>query len=465
MKPLKARITEGILSAAGKAPIVFSRRLSEAGKYFLLESKGELDFDEDPTETASLFDFSCDWKAIGVVVQIDHNELSAIHNWIKGSASTGWYAPERDSEVFETKFSGGLSYRNLGWININKQKSVAAIASIEILESCCSNCYVSIQKLAHGFTYLSLYMLLSESAKKELFSSDVRHIEKYRCFQSLNPFSKGFKIIEHHDRHNGIERYIYGHVEKIVKDAKQSSVYILEMLGLHKKVDDLVVVADICRNDVAPYFVEADVGALSERRGEEKHRVIIERYRGYMNDEISSDPNENSCRQRFSSELGVDRIFIKSQNDNAVDQFKDFRNTGMALYDSHLFTSMLIDVDKKFDSVSEFSNGVSLRSKKEVARRYKILLNSKVKLDSLRENIKAIEGSIGWACDGRYAEYSKRVIKWQAKKVDELQLAIEKRRLHSGDELQYRNLLFQKKKFLSCSVSCVSSNWYCLLSN
>lgn len=110
MKPIKAKYTEIVLLLARYIPWVFPKWLRFMAKSYSRkeqESIRHLYEKEDRIKSASLFDGSFKWKAISVVVKVEHDDLDSIRRWLKSNASPGDYNPERDDSVFENKYDHG----------------------------------------------------------------------------------------------------------------------------------------------------------------------------------------------------------------------------------------------------------------------------------------------------------------------------------------------------------------------
>lgn len=86
MKPIKAKYTEIVLLLARIFPWAFPKWLQFIAKGYSrkeLASIQHLYEKEDRIESASLLEGDFKWKAVSVVVRVDHGELDLIRRWLK----------------------------------------------------------------------------------------------------------------------------------------------------------------------------------------------------------------------------------------------------------------------------------------------------------------------------------------------------------------------------------------------
>jgi hypothetical protein len=228
MKPLKAHATEIIFKLINFVPWIFPDWLSDRASFYSGDDSRKLRERDDLIVTASFLAGDFSWKAVGVVVRIDHRELELIHQWMKRSAPPGKYDPEMDSHRFSTKFASLGSHCSLGWISFNSAKYLQQLMIIDLPGILCESCFITFDKLPSGFTYLSLYFLLSSEATTRIQNTDLCEIERYYYFQSFNPFSKRFRILAHYSRRQGIRKHIKENLNSIVKDVRLATTYILK---------------------------------------------------------------------------------------------------------------------------------------------------------------------------------------------------------------------------------------------
>lgn len=443
MKPLKAKYTEIVLFLARVLPWAFPKWLRFIAKGYSrkeLESIQYLYEKEDQIKTASLLDGEFKWKAISVVVNIDHEELDLIRRWLKSNASPGDYNPERDDSSFRNRYDSSGGYRNLGWIHFHKKDRRRSLVRIEIETKFCDSCYASVSMFSYGINYLSLYFFLNETATKMVCEVDVSEIKRYYTFSSINPLSPQFKAIQHHDKLNIIEELINKNINSICSDVFAATTKVLSLWGIKKTKSKLGLIADIYRDTDEPYFIED--GEINKE--EKSHIYICRKNYGFFDEKLSSESADNFLSRHVVEKNNLDALFIKSKRMESFSQFDNFAKNGLALYDSHIFISMFIDVAKQHKAISEFANTALLKNSNKIEKNYDILFESANKLDSLKENILAIKQAIHNSCIASYQDKAKEIAKFRLKLVDELKESIDRRLIGLTSEMQVENLRFNR---------------------
>jgi hypothetical protein len=237
MKPIKAQYTEIILFLARAFPWIFPKWLRFMAKGYSrkeLDSIQHLYEKEDRIKTASLLDGEFKWKAISVVLNIDHKELDSIRRWLKSNASPGNYNPDRDDNAFRNRYDHGGGYRNLGWIHFHKEDRSTSLARMELETNFCDSCYASVSMFSYGVNYLSLYFFLKESATEMVREIDISGIKRHHSFSSINPFSQQFKVIQHYDRQNLVEDLVNKNINSVCSDVVFAATETLKLWGIKK---------------------------------------------------------------------------------------------------------------------------------------------------------------------------------------------------------------------------------------
>lgn len=446
MKPIKAKYTEIVLLLARIIPWVFPKWLRFIAKGYSRKERESIQHlyeKEDRIKSVSLLDGSFKWKAISVVVKIDHNELDSIRRWLKSNASPGDYNPERDDAAFKNRYDHSGGYRNLGWIHFHKEDRLTSLIRMEEETKFCDSCYVSLSKYSYGINYLSLYFFLKDSATEMVCDVGVSEINRYYTFASANPFSQQFRAIQHHDKQNLVEELINENINKVCSDVVSMATKVLSLWRITKDESKLSLIADIYRDTDEPYFIEVDKG---EGEGEEGNHVhVCRRNFGFFDEKLSGDTSEHFLSRHVVEKNDLDALFIKSKSLETFNQFDNFARNGLALYDSHIFISMFIDVAKQQVEISEYANSALLKNSNKVEKNYDILFESTNKLESLRENILAIQQDIPRGCIESYSNSAKRIAKYRLKLSDELKESIDRRLSGLNSEMQVQNLRFNRK--------------------
>lgn len=305
---------------------------------------------------------------------------------------------------------------------------------------------MSLSKYSYGINYLSLYFFLKESATGMVSSVDVSEVKRYYAFASANPFSQQFRAIQHHDKRNLVEHLINENINKVCSDVVCMAKKVLSLWRITKDESKLTLIADIYRNTNEPYFVEVD------ECEDDSHVHVYRRSLGFFDEKISSDNSEHFLSRHVVEKNDLDALFIKSKSLEDFDQFDNFARNGLALYDSHIFISMFIDVARQQVEISEYANSALLKNSNKVETNYDILFESTNKLESLRENILAIQKAIPHGCKESYSDSAKRIAKYRLALADKLKASIDRRLSGLNSEMQVQNLRFNRKYSLLVGV-------------
>jgi len=288
---------------------------------------------------------------------------------------------------------------------------------------------------------LSLYFILKDSATNMVCDVDVREVRRYYTFSSVNPFSQQFRAIQHHDKLNLVEELVNENINKVCCDVVGVATKVLSLWGVKKAESELSLIADIYRDTDDPYFIEVE----DEKGGESNHVHVCRRNFGFFDEKLSGDISEHFLSRHVVEKNNLDALFIKSKSLEAFNQFDNFSKNGLALYDSHIFISMFIDMAKQQAEISGYVNSVLLKNSNKIEKNYDILFESKNKLGLLRENILAIQKNIPHGCIESYSDSAKRMAIYRLKLVDELKDSIDRRLSSLNSEIQVQNLRFNRK--------------------
>ena len=447
MKPFKARGTRIIFKLINVVPWIFRKRLVEQANYYLSDRSKSLRDKENNFENCSFLEGDFSWKAVGVVVRVDHFEFELIRRWMKNNAPPGDYNPKFDNEFFSTKFVDRNYSRPLGWISFREKLFHKPLMEIDLPESLCKYCFISFNGLPNGFTYLSMYFFLLPEATSKIKYASVCEIERYVNFQSLNPFSKRFKIIEHHGRSANIIKFIKNNLNLVLEDVKLATTQILNTWRIKKNSDQLITVADFYRDSDTSYFFTPDIQQNHNEvsRDSETLFVLLGRNDYFCDSGLSSDPCENYCVVREHDGYHLDAFFIKSQSHRNLKGKDNFAEINLDISESHLFLSLLLDCHNQYKNIANYATVALLpKNNIDLEVRYKILFDSLLKLDSLHENILAIEKHINFACMEEYKVSSKEIIQRLQENVQELRLSIDNRMHRSNAELKIEDIKFHR---------------------
>lgn len=307
MKPFKAHFTKQVFKVVNFLPWLFPKWLSLNSKLFLeMSLDNEFRKREDELKFGSFFDDTVLWKALSVTVQISHDDIKSIHTWLKNKPFK--YDPEIDSHIFSTNYTRSNSHKSLGWITLNKKQIANLLADIKCDSMNYNSCYVSLDLLPRGFSYLTMYFLLSDKATSKISDIDTSSVERYENFNSFNPLSKKFKIIEQHSRNEGIELLIKNNFNEIINECKSISITILKLWNIDKNKDYFNIIADFYRNCNEPYFYDLNKEINYEQKN--SHLFLINKFMSCYDLNISNEKQEVFFQLEEDFGLSIDAFYM-----------------------------------------------------------------------------------------------------------------------------------------------------------
>ena len=125
----------------------------------------------------------------------------------------------------------------------------------------------------------------------------------------------------------------------------------------------------------------------------------------------------------------------------------------MSISDSHLFLSLNLDCYNQYKKIVDYGNIALLQNNNlDLSAKYKILFDSLMMLDSLEENILAIEKHVNFGCVDKYQERSKELILRQKDLIKILRSSLDKRINRSNAELQIKDIKFHRSYTIIFSI-------------
>ncbi len=443
MKPFKAKYTELVLYLAGKLPFLFTKRLRISGDHFL-RSRGRSSSSSEAIDQkikyASLFSERMVWKGVSLVGAVEKSDLRKLHRWMKSQKdSLGYYHRSHDATVESTDLvTSGWSH--FGLVSFGPDY-VGSVGKLSLLAELPEGCLVTILKLPKGVVYLSLYVILKDSASDEIFKVDVSDLESYVCFQSLNPFSPGFSIIEHHSRHGESTELIHGKARAVIEDARQSAAAVLQVCGIKKSISGFATAVDFCRDNEKPYFSDASTRFVSD----ESENVIYNPSRGrFLCSKICDDATEEYLERYITTDLGVDGVFIKSEVFSNVEKHRRYVDRMHSASECYTYILYVYEVFKDFQRSMNSASPVFSSYKMNSRKNLKVLIEASLQLNLVEERLKALQDGMRWS-DEKYWVFTEQRIKHLAEKVGVLREDIDRRKELNNSELQLSNLIWTKR--------------------
>jgi hypothetical protein len=435
-----------VFSTAAKYPWLFSKRF----KYLVSSYVGpegdelnELYELEDAVHTASLFRGGVKWKGVSLVGAMGRSDLAKIHKWMNSqSRSPANYHASHEKGIGSTNLVD-TGFNNLGLVSFDRS-DMFAVSTISIVARLPKSCYITLLRLKNGVSYLSLYIYFDEAVEKKISNVDVRDIKRYKCFQSINPFSRRFAVIEHHDKRSLVEEVIYKNGRDVVSQARQAASAFLQVCGVKKSITEFSTAADFYREGLGSYFsIEGDGNGADEE--EASAITVLEPWSSaFFNSPISDDSSENYIEDHFAKNIDVDAFFIK----NEIHPDEGWRGSYLTSYngvtDHYACMLMLSEIYADFKVCMKKVSPVFFRYKNSVRSDLKVLLKANLDLNLIEERLGAVESGLHFS-DAKYWKYAKGRIASIRSQVNALRVDVERRKSLSDGELQLTNLIWMKR--------------------
>lgn len=444
MHAMKVKLTHWILVFSSKFPWLVSSLLRFLGKDYGKQDNEimrQIYSEENRIVTANMFEDEMSWKGISFVAEIGREDLGKVHKWMSGQPRAGGnYSSGHEKGIKSTDLIGA-SYNNLGLVSFDRA-TMFSVGSISIAAQLPRSCYISILRLKNGACYISLYVRFDEAVNSRIFGVDVSHIKRYNVFQSFNPFSPNFAIIEHHDRRSLIEKFLYRKTNEVVDEAKQAVKALLEVWGVKRKIHEFSMVADFFREGSDSYFCDHSLLEIEESS---TSVVVIERGRGrFLTSPLSEDSSEEYIENYIPSQFGVDAIFLKSQVRSKTEDFHRYDFKSIGITDNYSYALILVGIHTRFKRCTHKVSPVFLSYNKKVERDLKRLLDAGLELNVVEERLAAVEEGLHW-CEEKYRKFTRNRILGIRSYVSSFREDVERRRNLNDGKLQVNNLIWMRR--------------------
>lgn len=446
MKPFKAHTTDILFKVIKSTSWILPKWLSILPSLKMDSNDPlarEIEEREREIRTCGLLEGDFTWKAVAIITKLSQGDLDSLHSWLKTRTSPLNYMRERDPDFFEKNFThqGGIRY--LGWVDFNERQTSNPLKVIDIPDTKCSYCFITLEHLPKGVTYLTVYNFLTENVTDSVKNVCAKDFSSYSCLQSLNPFSQRFRVLEHYSKEQNLEQHLRKEANQIITNTWSTSIELLKLMGIAKSKDELTTIADFYRNSEEAYFPQRNSPSESPKRDESSY-YLINRFDFVRDIKLSDDPSESFCRVDRDDKILADAFYLKSAPQESMEKGEDFLTTRFSTSQSHLFAGLFLDSYKQFLRIGNTANKGLIDNETKPEDRQEILYKSISELENLQETIDAITDHSS-LCPKAYRTKVRNMLCHLTSTVEKLQASISKRQenLHYGLEL--RNIFFHRR--------------------
>jgi hypothetical protein len=444
----RAKVTNCIFYLALRFPWVFTqniRWLAENNEMPKHESLVSYDAEEDLISEASLFAGQVTWKGISLITAIDRSDLTKIYQWM--NRQKGPFFGLRDGHkdgIYSTDLIS-LGVNDLGYIGF-KPNLLLSVRNLTISSRLPESCWVSVLRLKNGVSYLSLYICFKELVRERISGVDVRHVKRYACFQSFNPFSPRFLSLDNYDRRTLIREFVYGNAREVVSEAHQAASVLLKLWGVGKEVSDFSMAADFFREGAGSYFDSEDK-PVDHDHSASHFTVVSPSSMEFIREPLSKDDSEDYLEQDsdedITKKIGVKAVFIKSHL-TLENEENTYSDGAVRVTERYCYLLMLLDLYVQLQQCMKDVSPIFFKFDYDVQQDLKVLLKASLALNSIDEKLTAIEEGLYWS-DANCREYThERLLRFRSALAD-FKSDVDKRKELTNSELQLTNLIWIKR--------------------
>ena len=441
-------VTNLILQLVKRAPRLFPKGLNFAADFHEEYKFADMGTNITQIKNAGLLEGDFVWTAVGVVKRISNSEIALIHAWIKKNASNCLYNSYLwEIENFKSNYQASSEPVRIGWITVNREKNPLMLKNINLESSKIQSCFINLEILPYSFAYLSLYFKLSKEATSSISKFDVSGFESEFSFQSLNPFSSRSKILFDHGRENTIRKHLEREFNSTIDDVRVATDVILDLWGISRKPDDLVLVADLYRMCSSAYFINGSRKNRTINCSKEflplisRHMHRNSKCYQFLYDEYCQESEYANCN------LNLDAIYIKNEfNLYSNNSNKLLTTNGLRIFDSHLFISLLLDCDKQFKKVVDtVKNILTQKNSDYLESEHQILFDSLIDLELIEKNLQSIHEHSDLAKIDSYQNQIDSMLATLSGEINKLRTTIDTRVKRLETKIGLSDIKFHKR--------------------
>jgi len=424
MKPLKAYLTEYLFNLTNKFPRLFPTSLKNKFQRFSIEL-----YFKNTAKTlykrASILDHEGRLTSINITTAINHNELVALYKKIKVESSTDVYNPP--PKILHTE-PPEYPINTFQFLAFNSRLPYAPYISNGTLQIY-SMYSITIIHLTSDSIYLSIDLDLNENVDRELFNIDTSAISEYYFFKSLNPFSRNFLDVERSD--SIIQEKIVNRLNKRVKEAKKTAKSLMRSWGILADNKNFIVSGHFI-NSPTPYIPTENYD--TDEVIDDFH--LLSRTSTWLCDQHKARWDDRRYLYNFEIDnFLLDSAFIDDDNGQLI-------KSGYC--QSHLFLSLITEAQNQYKKARDAINPLLLKISENTAKDLQCLFEANLESQLLKKRALAITNMIDAHCFSSFQEQALKKMENLNIDIDNLLSAINERKTLSNEQMQLKNLRFNK---------------------
>lgn len=372
-------------------------------------------------QRAGLLEGSGEWRSVDIIVPITPDELMSLRKWFHnkeyGYRGEG---PESATPHTETAIHPVKEHSYIPFNDTHPDDP----SRVSLKTDAFRTCTITTVELPNSVTYLALEFSLNASHQKKLFNIDTSHIYDYQAFQTINPFSKNFRII--HSTHY-VDKQLAQGVNRIVGDAHLASKKLFRIWGISTEPRTRITTARL-KSAQSGQYIDAGISDYD-------HYSLISRYPGAQYNHYSAEASNADYVYDFSSVLNLDAFFI--------DTFVDPDGIKNYLAD-YLNLSLIKEAWCCYNQCRDSVNPILSRINQNTSETLQTLLEAHIQIERIEEKIEALIAFTKQHYCQVFCAEAEAGLQTLIEKVELLKKRVAQRKSLSNDQVQFENLKFNR---------------------
>ncbi|OLF56015.1 flagellar basal body-associated FliL family protein [Pseudomonas chlororaphis] len=375
-------------------------------------------------QRAGLLEGPGEWRSVNIITPITPDELMSVRKWFHGKEFVH-HREGPESSMSHTE-AAIFPVKGLGYIPFNDTNPYDP-SRISVKTGAFRTCTVTTIELTNSVTYLALDFSLEAEHQTKLFDIDTSHIHDYHAFQTINPFSKDFRIV--HSSHY-VEELLNKEVNRIVGDAHRVEERLFKLWGINVEARSRITTGRL-KSKLGDQYISSDATT-----SDYDHYTLISRY---PNADYSYYSNEagsaNYIHDFYLSSLNVEALFVDHFND--PDDIKDYLADYLGL-------SLIKETWQQYNRCRDAVNPVLSAISQNTAESLQTLLEASMQIEHIEEKIEALTPLIEQGYGQAFRSGTEAELQTLTGKVELLKKRIAQRKSLSNDQVQFENLKFNR---------------------
>jgi hypothetical protein len=424
MKPLNARLTQKLFDLTVKFPKMFPRWMKNKFYPFTMELYGKNTADSFYNR-ANILDGDGRCTSINITTSITHKELVRLYKKVKAESSAD--ISNTPPEILPTE-SPEHAIIPFSSIPLNNTYPYGTY-KFKVKSQKFRMCTFTTIHLSSDSIYLSIDLELNEGADRDLFDVDISNIPEYYFFKTFNPFSKNFLAIQ--SSYSIIQEKIVTPINRMAVEAKTSAMSLMKAWGIHAEMKNLILSGHFINSPDIDCPIARPLGDTITH-----NYHLLSRTNERICDQYKSHQDDTHYLYNFDIEnLLLSSIYIDNNDGRIIP--RDY-------YQSHLYLSLIIDIESSYKKTRNSTNPFLLKINKNTEKDLQHLFEANLETKLIKKRAIELKTMIESYYFSPFQKYALEEIERLSTNIENLLQAIDERKILSNEQMQLKNLKFNK---------------------